>query len=53
MCCCGYHEAHHQHGYRGTRFFTREERAKELEEYAGELKKELTAVEEQIKGLKR
>ena len=34
-------------------FFTREERAIELEEYAGELKKELTAVEEQIKELKR
>jgi hypothetical protein len=53
MCCCGCHGAHHEHGCRGTRFFTREERAKELEEYAGELKKELTAVEEQIKELKR
>jgi len=36
-----------------ARVSSREERAIELEEYAGELKKELTAVEEQIKELKR
>jgi len=35
------------------RFFTRDERAKVLEEYVGELKKELAAVEEQIKELKQ
>jgi hypothetical protein len=50
-CSCG---GRHEHrGYRGRRFFTREERAKDLEEYAGEMKKELAAVEEQIKELKR
>jgi hypothetical protein len=35
------------------RFFTRDERGEDLEEYAGELKKELAAVEEQIKELKQ
>jgi hypothetical protein len=55
MCCCGCGcgGRHDHHGYRGRRFFTREERAKDLEEYADELKKELAAVEEQIKELKR
>jgi hypothetical protein len=50
QCCCG--GEHHHHGCRGRRFFTREERVKDLEEYADELKKELAAVEEQIKELK-
>lgn len=53
MCrCCGCGEHHHD-GYRGRRFFTREERVKDLEEYADEVKKELAAVEEQIKELKQ
>ena len=51
QCCCG--GEHHHHGYRGRRFFTREERLKGLEEYADEVKKELAAVEEQIKELKQ
>jgi hypothetical protein len=52
MCrCCGCGE--HHHGYRGRRFFTKEERTKDLEEYADELKKELAAVEEQVRELKR
>jgi hypothetical protein len=53
MCCCGCRGGHDHHRYRSRRFFTREERTKELEEYAEELKKELTAVEEQIKELGR
>jgi hypothetical protein len=52
-CGCGCGGRHEHHGYRGRRFFTREERTKDLEEYADELKKELAAVEEQIKELKR
>jgi hypothetical protein len=53
MCqCCGC-GGHGHDGYRGRRFFTRDERAKDLEEYADELKKELAAVEEQINDLKR
>jgi hypothetical protein len=52
MCCCGCRGGHYQHEYRGRRFFTRQEQAKELEEYADELKKEVAAVEEQIKELK-
>ena len=53
MCqCCGCGD-HGHHGYRNRPFFTRDERAKDLEEYADELKKELAAVEEQIKDLKR
>jgi hypothetical protein len=52
-CGCGCGRRHEHHGYRGRRFFTREERGKDLEEYADELKKELAAVEEQIKELKR
>jgi len=53
MCqCCGC-GGHHHHGYRGRRFFTREERGKDLEEYLEDLKKELAAVEEQIRELKR
>ena len=52
-CGCGCGGRHEHHRYRGRRFFTREERGKDLEEYADELKKELAAVEEQIKELKR
>jgi len=52
MCQCGCREGHH-HGYRGRRFYTKDERAKDLEEYAEELKKEVAAVEEQLKELKR
>lgn len=51
QCCCG--GEHHHHEYRGRRFFTREERLKDLEEYADEVKKELAAVEGQIKELKQ
>jgi hypothetical protein len=51
QCCCG--GEHHHDGCRGGRFFTREERVKDLEEYADEVKKELAAVEEQIKELKQ
>jgi hypothetical protein len=47
--CAGRHE-HYQ--YRDRRFLTREERAKDLEEYVEDLKKELAAVEEQIRELK-
>jgi hypothetical protein len=35
----------------GRRFLTREEKIRELENYAEELKKELSAVEEKIKEL--
>lgn len=53
MCCCGCGGWHHERHRRcGRRFLTKEEQAKELEEYAEELKKELAAVEEQIKELK-
>ena len=52
MCCCCCRGGDH-HGYRGRRFYTREERVKDLEEYADELKKDLAAVEEQINELKR
>jgi hypothetical protein len=50
QCCCD--GEHHHLGCRGRRFFTREERVKDLEEYADELKEELAAVEEQIRELK-
>lgn len=54
MCCCGSRGGcHGHHGYPGRRFFTREEQAKELEGYADELKKELAAVEEQLKEVKQ
>jgi hypothetical protein len=52
MCqCCGCGGRHQER--RGRRFFTKEERAKDLEEYEDELKKELAAVQEQIAELKR
>jgi hypothetical protein len=53
MCYCrcrGWH--HNHHGRYSRRFLTKEEQAKDLEEYAEELRKELSAVEEQIKELK-
>jgi len=53
MCCSGCGGQHHKHhGCYGRRFFTKEEQAKELGEHAEELRRELLAVEEQIKGLK-
>jgi hypothetical protein len=52
-CGCGCGGRHDHHGYRGRRFFTKEERVKDLGEYAEDLRKELAAVEEQIKELKR
>ncbi|MFQ6064075.1 MAG: hypothetical protein ACE5L6_01230 [Candidatus Bathyarchaeia archaeon] len=41
----------HRHPHR-RRFLTKEEKIEKLENYAEELKKELTAVEERIKELK-
>ncbi len=59
-CCCGPHyrewkHGHgqgygHGHGHR-RRFFSKAEKAEKLKSYAEELRKELTAVEEHIKGL--
>ena len=43
--CCG-----HQHG---RRFLTKEEKIKQLENYAEELKKEIAAVGERIKELRK
>jgi len=58
MCkdgCCGSHHGElqgHGHGYRyRRRFLTEAEKAARLKNYAAELKKELTAVEERIKEL--
>jgi len=51
-CCCGSHHHKEEHGY-GRRFLTKAERLEELKKYAEELRKELTAVEEHIKELKR
>jgi hypothetical protein len=45
-CCCGMHG--HEHGYR-RRFLTRAEKTEKLKNYAEDLRKELTAVEERIK----
>jgi len=55
-CCCGppYREWKHGHGHghgHRRRFFTKAEKAEKLKSYAEELRKELTAVEEHIKGL--
>jgi len=57
-CCCGppYRERKYGRGYghgqgHRRRFFTKAEKAEKLKSYAEELKKELTAVEEHIKGL--
>jgi len=45
------HEEGHKRPYR-RRFLTKEEKIERLQDYAEELKKELTAVQEQIKELK-
>ncbi|UCC58276.1 MAG: DUF5320 domain-containing protein [Candidatus Bathyarchaeum sp.] len=50
-CCCGPPYSGRGHGY-GKRFLTRAEKTEKLKEYAEELKKELTAVEEHIKELR-
>ena len=44
MCCHG--QPH------GRRFLTKEEKIRQLEDYADELKKEIAAVDERIKELK-
>ena len=43
-CCHG--------GHHGRRFLTKQEKIEQLEDYAEELKKEITAVEERIKELR-
>jgi hypothetical protein len=51
-CSCGCGPHHHEEGHgRGRRFLTKTERVEKMESYAEELKKELAAVEEHIKGL--
>jgi hypothetical protein len=45
-------EGHHGYGEFPRRFLTKEEKIKKLENYAQELKNELTAVQERIKELK-
>jgi len=52
-CGCGllHHLEPHRHPY-GRRFLTKGEKIEQLESYAEELKKELAAVQEQIKELK-
>jgi hypothetical protein len=57
MCCncgCGSHHSEEGHGRgerhgHGRRFLTKAEKAEKLKNYAEELKKELTAVEERIR----
>lgn len=50
---CGCESSMFCHGQqRGRRFLTKEEKIKRLEDYAEELKKEITAVEEHTKELK-
>ena len=49
-CCCGPPYRGREHGY-GKRFLTKAEKTEKLKNYAEELKKELTAVEEHIKEL--
>ena len=55
MCChCGCGSNHHEeeHGLgHGRRFLTKAEKVEKLKSYAEELKKELGAVEENIKEL--
>jgi len=48
-CDCGYQEGH---GHR-RRFLSKAEKIEKLKNYAEELRKELTAVEEHIKELKK
>jgi len=54
MCCCncgcGGREGH-ERGH-GRRFLTKAEKVEQLKSYAEELRKELAAVEENIKELK-
>jgi len=56
MCCyCGcrpWEDRKHGMEWLGRRFLTKEEKIERLESYAEELKKELSAVQEQIKELK-
>lgn len=56
MCChcdCGLHHLEERCGSSHVRrFFTETEKVERLENYAEDLKKELEAVEEQIKELK-
>lgn len=40
-------------GYVGRRYYTREEKAQWLEEYAGELESELKAVRERVADLRK
>ena len=49
-CECGCHDE--SHGQYKRRFLTKAEKIEKLQNYAEELKKELTAVQEQIKELK-
>jgi len=50
---CGCGENHFEHGhFHVRRFLTKEEKIEKLENYAEELKKELSAVEERIKELR-
>jgi len=52
-CGCGYHHHEGLHGRpRRRRFLTKAEKIERLQNYAEELKKELTAVQERIKELK-
>ena len=59
MCCsCGCRSHHYEEGQEETclysharRFLTRSEKVEKLKDYAQELRKELTAVEEHIKEL--
>jgi len=52
-CGCGYHHhaGLHEHPHR-RRFLTKAEKIERLQNYAEELKKELTAVQERVKELK-
>lgn len=50
-CCMMQMGNEHSHGHK-RRFFTKEEKIKQLEEYASELKSEIKAVEELISELK-
>lgn len=51
-CECGCEPVHHEEGsWYGRRFLTKAERVEQLKNYAKELKKEVTAVEERIKEL--
>jgi len=52
-CSCGpYHHGEGHERHHGRRFLTKAEKVEKLKNYAEELRKELTAVEEHIKELK-